>query len=65
VQKRNEKNVHVVMKGHDVIQVPLTVEITEEDVILRKMIGFVLLATTSTSLGELNATVVEKQRKGT
>ena len=47
------------------IQVPLTVEITEEDVILRKMIGFVQLATTSTSLGELNATVVEKQRKGT
>ena len=65
MQKRNEKNVHVVMKGHDGIQVPLTVEITEEDVILRKMIGFVLLATTSTSLGELNATVVEKQRKGT
>ena len=53
------------MKGHDVIQVPLTVEIIEEVVILRKMIGFVQLATTSTSLGELNATVVEKQRKGT
>jgi len=57
VQRRNEKNVHVVMKGHVVI--------TKEDVILRKMIGSVLLATMSTSLGELNATVVEKQRKGT
>ena len=47
------------------IQVPLIVEIIEEDAILRKMIGSVQLATTSTSLGELNATVVEKRRKGT
>ena len=53
------------MKGHDGMLVPLTVEITEEDVILRKMIGSVQLATTSTSLGELNATVVEKRRMGT
>lgn len=71
VQRRNEKNVHVVMKDHVVmiglvvIQVPMTVEITEEDVTLRKMIGSVQLATMSTSLGELNATVVEKRRKGT
>ena len=56
---------HVVMIGLVVIQVPMTVEITEEDVTLRKMIGSVQLATMSTSLGELNATVVEKRRKGT
>ena len=56
---------HVVMIGLVVIQVPMTVEITEEDVILRKMIGSVQPATMSTSLGELNATVVEKRRKGT
>ena len=53
------------MIGLVVIQVPMTVEITKEDVILRKMTGSVQLATTSTSLGELNATVVEKRRKGT
>ena len=47
------------------IQVPLTVEIIEEETILKRAIGFVQLATTTTSLGELNATVVEKQRMET
>lgn len=53
------------MKGHDVIQVPMTVEIIKEGTILKRAIGFVQLATTTTSLGELNATVVEKRRMGT
>lgn len=52
-------------KDHDVIQVPLTVEIIEEETILKRAIGFVQPATTTTSHGELNATVVEKQRMGT
>ena len=52
-------------KDHDVIQVPLTVEIIEEETILKRAIGFVQHATTTTSLGELNATVVEKRRMGT
>lgn len=47
------------------IQVPLTVEIIEEETILKRAIGFVQHATTTTSLGELNATVVEKRRMGT
>ena len=47
------------------IQVPLTVEIIEEETILKRAIGFVQPATTTTSLGELNATVVEKQRMET
>ena len=47
------------------IQVPLTVEIIEEETILKRAIGFVQPATTTTSHGELNATVVEKQRMGT
>ena len=47
------------------IQVPLTVEIIEEETILKRAIGFVQPATTTTSLGELNATVVEKRRMGT
>ena len=47
------------------IQVPLTVEIIEEEKILKRAIGFVQPATTTTSHGELNATVVEKRRKGT
>jgi len=54
-----------VRKDHDVIQVPLTVEIIEEETILKRAIGFVQHATTTTSLGELNATVVEKRRMGT
>ena len=53
------------MKGHDVIQVPMAVEIVKEGTILKRAIGFVQHATTTTSLGELNATVVEKRRKGT
>ena len=53
------------MKDHDVIQVPLTVEIIEEETILKRAIGFVQPATTTTSHGELNATVVEKQRMET
>lgn len=52
-------------KDHDVIQVPLTVEIIEEETILKRAIGFVQPATTTTSHGELNATVVEKQRMET
>ncbi len=47
------------------IQVPLTVEIIEEETILKRAIGFVQPATTTTSHGELNATVVEKQRMET
>ena len=65
MRRRNEKNVHVVMKGHDVIQVPMAVEIIKEGTILKRAIGFVQLATTTTSLGEPNATVVEKRRMGT
>ena len=53
------------MNGHDVIQVPMTVEIIEEGTILKRAIGFVQPATTTTSHGELNATVVEKRRMGT
>ena len=53
------------MKDHDVIQVPMTVEIIEEETILKRVIGFVQPATTTTSHGELNATVVEKRRMGT
>lgn len=53
------------MNGHDVIQVHMTVENNEEETILKKAIGFVQHATTTTSLGELNATVVEKRRMGT
>ena len=52
-------------KDHDVIQVLLTVEINEEETILKRAIGFVQPATTTTSHGELNATVVEKRRMET
>ena len=52
-------------KDHDVIQVLLTVEINEEETILKRAIGFVQSATTTTSHGELNATVVEKRRMET
>ena len=47
------------------ILVLLTVEIIEEETILKRAIGFVQLATTTTSHGELNATVVEKRRMET
>ena len=47
------------------IQVLLTVEINEEETILKRAIGFVQSATTTTSHGELNATVVEKRRMET
>ena len=43
----------------------MTVEIIEEETILKRAIGFVQPATTTTSHGELNATVVEKQRMET
>ena len=65
MQRRNEKNDHVVRNDHDVIQVLLTVEIIEEETMLKRAIGFVQHATTTTSHGELNATVVEKRRMGT
>jgi len=54
-----------VRNDHDVIQVLLTVEIIEEETMLKRAIGFVQHATTTTSHGELNATVVEKRRMGT
>ena len=47
------------------IQVLLTVEVNEEETILKRAIGFVQSATTTTSHGELNATVVEKRRMET
>ena len=65
VPRRNEKSDLDVKRGHVAIRTHTIVAIIEEDVILRKMIGSVQPATTSTSLGELNATVVEKRRKGT
>ena len=47
------------------IQVLLTVEVNEEETTLKRAIGFVQSATTTTSHGELNATVVEKRRMET
>ena len=65
VPRRNEKSDLDVRRGRVAIRTHTIVAIIEEDVILRKMIGSVQPATTSTSLGELNATVVERPRKGT
>ena len=65
VLRKNEKSDLDVKRGRVAIRTHTIVAIIEEDVILRKMIGSVQPATTSTSLGELNATVVEKPRMGT
>ena len=45
---------------NNVTNVRLSAETIEEEMILRKAIGFVPLAKTSTSLGEQNATAVER-----
>ena len=71
VQRRNEKNVLDVKKAHvvknvlDVIRAHTIAAIIEEAVTLRRKIGSVRPAETSTFLGELNATVVEKPSMGT
>ena len=71
VQRRNEKNVLGMKKDHvmknvlDVIRAHTIAAIIEEAVTLRRKIGSVRPAKTSTFLGELNATVVEKPSMGT
>ena len=71
VQRRNEKNVLDVKRGHveknvlDVIRAHTIAAIIEEAITLRRKIGSVRPAKTSTFLGELNATVVEKPSRGT
>jgi hypothetical protein len=47
---------------NDVTSARLTVEIIEEEMILRKAIGFVHLAKTSILLGEQNATAAERAK---
>ena len=62
------KNVHVERNEANDLNVvttaPLTVETIVEGMTSKKTTGFVLLATMSISLGERNATVVAKPKKG-
>ena len=62
------KNVHVESNEANDLNVvttaPLTVETIVEGMTSKKTTGFVLLATMSISLGERNATVVAKPKKG-